>query len=665
LLGGIRKVDHPPLEPRHPEDPPYAQREIEIDPYPLEVGRRTQVCATLVNPTPYDQTITLEFSLADFGIGLPFTPIPHPSNPQVVTIPAYGSRRVCISFVPTHPGHACIQIRISKPGYEDVYSQRNLDVVEPLRPGSTDTLEFPIGNPFSHNVDIDIDVHTNCQGWTITADPPRLVNVRPGEIRTVRMHFTPDFGVTLGTECTVDIEAWAGDVRIGGVRKVDRPPIPHPPHGRPYDEREIEIRPFPLEVGTRTEICAVLDNKGSWPQTVSVEFSMADFTMGVPFQPIASPGNPRWVTIPPYSTVKTCLYFTPLTPGHKCFQIRISQQGYEDIISQKNLDVGEHLRPGVEDQLVITVGNPKSFTADIQIVVHSECPGWQAWTEPEILRNVPPGATREVTLRVIPPAEGATLGSGCYIDVESYINGELISGIRKIDLPPVHPPVGEPPYAESELSFIPDPPKVGQPAQICAELHNYAPVDQTVDLTLSAADFGIGIPFQEAGQLPNVVIPANTTIKRCLPWTPPPGSVHRCLQILIQQRGYEDIISQRNIDIEPATKASEAPLQRDFQVGNPTGQTKAVQMDVKTVGLPQGSSVSIRSSEVTLGPGEVMTNTVSIEPPPGAAGAWPGEGHMVAVEAFIDDELIGGIQIEFEVEQVKIYLPIILKRVSR
>lgn len=667
LLGGIRKVDHPPIEPRHPEDPPYAQREIEIDPYPLEVGRRTQVCATLYNPSPYDHTVTVEFSMADFGIGLGFTPIAHPNNPQTVTIPAHGSRKVCISFVPVHPGHMCVQIRISKPGYKDVFSQRNLDVVEPLRPGSTDTLEFPIGNPLGHTADIDIQVHTNCQGWTVTADPSRLENVRPGEIRTVLMRFTPDYGVTLGTECTVDIEAWADGVLIGGVRKVDRPPVPHPPHGRPYDEREIEVRPFPLEVGVLTEICAILDNKGSWPQTVDVEFSMANFTIGVPFQPIAAPGNPRTVTLPPHTTVKTCLYWTPMTPGHKCFQIRISQQGYADIISQKNLDVGEHLRPGQEDQLLITVGNPRSYTADIQVVVHTECPGWQAWAEPDVLRDVPPGATRDVTLRVIPPVAGATLGSGCYIDVESYINGELIGGIRKVDLPPVHPPVGEPPYAEREITIHPDPPAVGQPAQICAELHNFAAVDQTVDLTLYAADFGAGILFTEVGHLAGVVIPAHSTIQRCLTWMPPPGSTHRCLQIRIQQRGYEDIISQRNIDLERAPERGEEAFEREFKVGNPTGEVKKVEVDLKTIGLPPDWGVSVGWNEATLGPGEVMTNSVSLEPPPGAGGvggSWPGDGHMLAVEVFIGGELVGGIQIEFEMGEHKVYLPIILKLVS-
>jgi hypothetical protein len=664
LLGGVRKVDYPPLEPRHPEDPPYAQREIEVNPYPLEVGRRTEICATLYNPSPVDLTVTIEFSLADFGIGLPFTPITDPNNPQTVTIPAYGSRKVCVHYMPTHAGHVCVQIRISRPGYKDVYSQRNLDVVEPLRPGQTDTLEFPLGNPLNHTADIDLKLFNNCRGWEVEADPRRLENMSPGEVRNVRIYFTPQAGLTLGTECTVDIEAWADGVLIGGIRKVDRPPVPHPPSERPYDEREIEVRPFPPEVGVETEICAVLDNKGSWPQTVHVEFAMADFTMGVPFQPIAAPGNPRTVTLPAYSTVKTCLQWTPLTPGHKCFQIRISQQGYDDIISQKNLDVGEHLRPGVQDQLVITVGNPKAYTADIQVVVYTECPGWQAWVEPEIVRNVPSGGTRDVTLRVVPPAQGATLGSGCYIDVESYINGELIGGIRKVDLPPVHPPLGEPPYAEREMWFVPDPPVVGQPAQVCAELHNYSAVQQTIDATLYVADWGIGLPFEEVGGITNWTIPANSTAQRCLPWTPTPGSTERSLQIRIQQPGYEDIVSQRSIVLLPALQGQTKSVQ--FPVGNPTGETRTVQIDLKTVGVPEAWGVRTAWTTMELQPGETISNTVIVESPgQGSGGGQLGDEQIIAVEAFAGDELLGGIQLEFEVpQQQMIYLPVILKRQS-
>jgi hypothetical protein len=632
------------------------------------VGKRTEVCATLDNWTNYPQTVTLEFSQADFSIGLPATRIPHPNNPQTVTIPAHGSLKVCISFVPTHPGHLCIQIRISKPGYKDVTSWKNMDVVEPLQPGQTDTLEFPIGNPLDHTADIDIDIQSNCPGWNVVADPARLEDVAPGEVRTVRLHVTPQEGTILGTECTVDVVAWADNQMIGGIRKIDHPPVPHPPQGRPYDEREIEIRPFPLEAGVRTEVCAVLENKSNRPQTVTVEFSMADFNIGTPFQHIPAAANPQTVTIPPYSTIKSCIRWTPLTPGHKCFQIRISQAGYEDIISYKNLDVGEHLRPGQEDQLVISVGNPKDFTADIQIAVYSGCPGWLAWTEPDILRNVPPGGVRNVTLKVVPPVAGATLGSGCYIDVETYINGELISGIRKVDLPPVHPPVGEPPYAEREITIRPDPPVVGQPAQICATLHNYAGVDQTVDIVLYAMDFGMGLTPQEAGRLSGVVIPANTTIERCITWTPPPGSEHRCLQIRIQQAGYNDIISQRNIENVQLPGIVHLPLSYDFKVGNTTGQTKTVQLNTKEIGLASGWSVALDFNEVTLGPGQTVTNTMHIQAPSHATTVMqvdedvlPGDAHLVAVEAFIDDELIGGVLFEFEAAR-KIYLPVIMKK---
>jgi hypothetical protein len=220
--------------------------------------------------------------------------------------------------------------------------------------------------------------------------------------------------------------------------------------------------------------------------------------------------------------------------------------------------------------------------------------------------------------------------------------------------------VGEPPYAEREITIDPDPPKVGQGAQICAELHNYAAVDQAVDLTLYAADFGIGIPFQEVGQLPDVVIPANSTVKRCLPWIPPPGSLHRCLQIRIQQQGYEDITSQRNIDLRPPIKTGEATIERVIQVGNPKGETKKVEVDVKTVGFSPEWTVALGWEEATLEPGQVMSNTIQIIPPAaGSAASLPGQSQVVAVEAYIDDELIGGVQFEFE--KHRIYLPVILK----
>jgi len=291
--------------------------------------------------------------------------------------------------------------------------------------------------------------------------------------------------------------------------------------------------------------------------------------------------------------------------------------------------------------------------------------------DPEVLYGVPAGGTTNVTLKVIPPAEGVTLGSGCYIDVESYIDGKLISGIRKVDLPPVHTPLDEPSYAESELTISPDPPVVGQTAQICTDLTNYVDADQTVDVTLYAADFGMGLPFTEVGRMEDVVIPGKSTINRCLPWIPPPGSEYRCLQLRIELEGYDDIISQRNMNIVTLPGTADVPMTYDFAVGNPTDEDQTVQLDVRDIGLPAGWVAAVDPPTVTLGAGESFTGTLTVGPTGGQAQTlaiseetMPGDAHLVSVEAYIKDQLIGGLVVEYEVEENKVYLPIIMKKPS-
>jgi len=77
------------------------------------------------------------------------------------------------------------------------------------------------------------------------------------------------------------------------------------------------------------------------------------------------------------------------------------------------------------------------------------------------------------------------------------------------------------------------------------------------------------------------------------------------------------------------------------------------------------SAEVVEGNEVTLGPGETVSRTLRIQTTTALKmlrlneEAWPGDTHLVAVEAFIDDELVGGVQFEFEVHYV--YLPIIMK----
>jgi hypothetical protein len=62
-----------------------------------------------------------------------------------------------------------------------------------------------------------------------------------------------------------------------------------------------------------------------------------------------------------------------------------------------------------------------------------------------------------------------------------------------------------------------------------------------------------------------------------------------------------------------------------------------------------------------------MTNSLIIEPIGQGTGLDPaGDEQTIAVEAFAGEEMIGGIQFEFEPPEPKhIHLPVILKKLSR
>ena len=107
LIGGFRKIFRPPV-PFHPfPDPNYAEREISVDPYPPLAGEPTEICVDLRNPTPYPQNVVVHFTWANFGIGLPFTPI---NGPFPVTLAPYSVVKQCMHWVPPISGHLCVQV---------------------------------------------------------------------------------------------------------------------------------------------------------------------------------------------------------------------------------------------------------------------------------------------------------------------------------------------------------------------------------------------------------------------------------------------------------------------------------------------------------------------------------------------------------------------------
>jgi hypothetical protein len=350
--------------------------------------------------------------------------------------------------------------------------------------------------------------------------------------------------------------------------------------------------------------------------------------------------------------------------------------------SRKNLDVAELLKPEVPTEVPIAVGNPTPVVANIDLVVDNTCPGWAAWVAPVTLWGVGPNSTdiRTAILTVIPPP--GLLGSNCHIDLLAYIDGRLIGGIRKIDRPPAAPPIDEPHWAEREITVFPDPPLVGQLAQLCVKLANPTPVDQTVDVTFAVADFGAGIGFTNVRTVPDVFIPANAMVMECIVWVPGTGgTLHRCVRVQIQQDGYRDVFSQRNINLVrlPLSRLRVPNGQIDlppFLLHNPGTDPMPFFFDVRPVGLAgllvqlidqQTGGVVPPAGEVVLSPGEVRAFFLRLMSPAGRAPApeFAGDDQYIDVlphgngQLIVMDGLVSGVRFVFAPPEV--YLPIVLR----
>ncbi len=450
----------------------------------------------------------------------------------------------------------------------------------------------------------------------------------------------------------------------------------------PYAEDEIQIYPYPLVTGQQTEVSVRIRNLSAMAQTVNVslESSPNNFGIGIPFGPLlTTESNPRSVTLPPFGIVEVKWHWIPTISGHYCVRVKI--QGSGDVVpvfTYRNLDVREDLQPGVEDTLPFAVGNPKATNANILLVVDNTCPAWEAWVnddehdQPLVLSDMTPGEVRTATLHVIPPTD-RPLGTACHIDVQGWIGSELIGGIRKLDVPPVHLPHSNPSWMEPEISTIPTPLTVGQPGQICVQLQNPMPFPRVVSLDYAVADFGAGIPFTPVGNLNSITLPANSIANYCISWTPTPSNnLHRCILITLHQDGFMDQQSQRNIDLvkRPRLVLSELlNLQIPFTIGNTANFSRTLAIDPVFVGLPPLFKVHITPDPPPfLEAGAQQQFMLTFEQVGGAQAAAVtdedlsgyGDSARVEVGLNLDDEQVGGFTVEFAPPE-QIFLPIVEK----
>ena len=648
-------IPEPPVTFPGGDWPWYAQGEISVDPEPPIAGQPTKLCAQVVNNDPsLPQEVTLEFSVANFGIGLPFQPV----GATELLVPAGSTATGCVIWVPPTPQHWCVQARILGERYPYVISQRNLDVDEPLQPGLPSPLTFPVGNPFDHPVTVTLGLVPLQPDWGLELSQDVIPNLPPGGEQAVVLTVTPPEGVTLPPDGTpiVDVEAYVDGVLIGGFRKLYRPPVllhhfPDPI----YAEREISIQPYPPRAGEPTEICVELRNVSELPQTAQVQFSWANLGIGLPFTPI---NGPRPVNLPPMSVVKECIHWIPPVGGQLCVQATLEIEGHQSQRSRRNIDLDEPLTPGVPHERLFPVGNPFDHPVTVTLGLVPHLPDWGLELSQDVIPNLAPGATQAITLTVTPPADQPLPPDGApIVDLEAYVDGDLIGGIRKIYRPPVpvHRP-RDPVYAETEIGVDPYPVLPGQPVKLSVELHNPTSQDQVVTATFSIAPFGIGLPFSTNAISPNPVpifVPANGAARGFTTWTPPDWSGKFCVQVLLEIADHEAIWSRRNIDVGEPLRPGE-PHSLDFQVGGWPYQ-EPVTVTLGLVPHRPGWEVSLsQQTLVNVQPAEPVTVTLTVTP---ALDAELGSGEpIVDVEAYVDNTLLGGFR-KLDIPPIPLHKP--------
>jgi len=667
-IGGFRKVFRPPVPLHRLPDPPYAESEISIHPYPVRVGEPTELCVELRNPTDRPQDVHVQFEWAAFGIGLPFTPI---NGPRPVHLAPHSIVKECLHWVPPINGHLCLQVALFCEGYEPQFSQRNMDVDEPLQPGVPHTLVFPVSNPFERPVTVTLGLVPHLPDWGLTLDPDVLPNLPPGETRSVSLTVQPPVGVPLPPDGQpiVDVEAFVEGELIGGIRKIYRPKVPlHQPRDPVYAESEIGIDPYPVQAGRATKLSVELRNPTDQDVILPVAFSVADFGIGLPFSTADILPNPVDVFVPAHGAARAhVLWDAPRHSGHYCVQVEIAIDGQEPMVSQRNVDVGEPLRPGASHALQFAVGNTQfAETVAVQLGLIKHMLDWDIAVHPDLIPELNPGEQITVTLEVTPPLD-VQLGTGePIVDVEAWANGELLGGIRKLDIPPV--PVHKPHekgYAESEITVGNLPFEVGKASPISAELYNASNQPVDVDVSIGWANFGLGIPFQSTGMDPitaTVHLPPMSKAFANTLFTPTQAG-HQCILIRLQDQMqiYQPQESQRNIDVSPRPDCGVTKV-FSFTVYNDSPFTATVDIGMITFNVPSDWEVTTNpTGTLEIGPFSEAVVAVHVlipcAPSPSLAAEMEAIRHLqgvsnsyptIDVEGYIDNELAGGIRIVFD-----------------
>jgi hypothetical protein len=168
--------------------------------------------------------------VADFGAGIGFTPV----TTQSFDLPPYSIDKYCVSWIPAASGtlHRCVLVTLQQPGYQDMHSQRNVDLRRmPVSGLGGLDIPFVIGNPdlVGHTLKLIPTLYGLDPSWQVEfhinpGDPPPDV-LGAGE--TVNLHmiliglnndYLPEAGTSskFGDVAKIQVAVLLDGEQIGG-----------------------------------------------------------------------------------------------------------------------------------------------------------------------------------------------------------------------------------------------------------------------------------------------------------------------------------------------------------------------------------------------------------------------------------------------------------------
>jgi len=626
IIGGLRMIYRPPVPIHQPGDPIYGESEITVHPYPPREREPTEICVELRNPTEQEQSVTVDFNVAAFGIGLPFHAIAHP---KPVTLPPHSTVKTCITWVPPFGGRFGAEVGIQLANHEKIYSQRVIDVGEILLPNQLASFEFPVGNPNTFPITVTMGAKRYLPQWEVTFDPP-MFELSPGGILPVVMHVLPvqeqgDPEPQEG-EPVIDVEAyWSGNGEngfLGGFRKLFFPPVPiHLIEDPPFAEREINIFPYPPHAGEPTHLEFEARNPTTATQQITVTFEVGNFGIGLPFTPIAV----QSITLSPFQTGVTAVTWVPSSAGEFCVRVKVEAPFFtKPFYSSRNISIVLLPEPyGTPEVFIFVMRDNGDTTRPLTVTLGLKeyLPNWHVELGSNKIVFVSGQTIATSVMTITPPTipEELPLDGGPIADISAYVDGNLIGGIRKVWRPPVPlGQLGEPGYAESEIVIDPDPPVVGQPTTFAAQVRNDSDYTQIISLQFGWANFGFGIPFTTTNVVPTqtvIILSPHMTTTVSANWTPL-FSGNLCVQILLRNEQMGEFLrSQRNINVIEVPENQCEPIVQKFPLQNGSPETVTVTIGASAIDLLPAWAYSIDPDEVVLNPYESIMVTVVITPP--------------------------------------------------